>query len=248
MTYLSRLMLNQACRSVRRDIADCQQMHRTVMRGFPNDLDSRGGARASAGVLYRLEYDGKTGAPRLLVQSGVAPDWSRLPDGYLREPESDMENPACKDVSAAYAQFGEGDVLVFKFAANPTRKVGTSVKSGRESGGPKCNGRRVFITGEEDQLRWLARKATEAGFELLTLGAVADETIDVQALNERVASGRRRPVDGEDATEDLVLKCCTFTGRLRIVDKLRFGDALAHGIGSGKAYGFGLLSVARPRV
>jgi CRISPR system Cascade subunit CasE len=36
-----------------------------------------------------------------------------------------------------------------------------------------------------------------------------------------------------------------FEGRLRVGDAEAFRRALAVGIGSGKAYGFGLLSVAR---
>ena len=36
-----------------------------------------------------------------------------------------------------------------------------------------------------------------------------------------------------------------FEGRLRVTDAALFRQTLEHGIGSGKAYGFGLLSVAR---
>ncbi|MBX5446264.1 type I-E CRISPR-associated protein Cas6/Cse3/CasE, partial [Sphaerobacter sp.] len=32
--YLSRLILNPRSRDVRRDLADCQQLHRSVMSGF----------------------------------------------------------------------------------------------------------------------------------------------------------------------------------------------------------------------
>jgi CRISPR system Cascade subunit CasE len=36
----------------------------------------------------------------------------------------------------------------------------------------------------------------------------------------------------------------TFQGRLRIIDRQRFLQALAQGVGPGKAYGFGLFSIA----
>jgi CRISPR system Cascade subunit CasE len=35
-----------------------------------------------------------------------------------------------------------------------------------------------------------------------------------------------------------------FSGRLEVTDAALFRDALAKGIGSGKAFGFGLLSIA----
>jgi CRISPR-associated protein, Cse3 family len=35
-----------------------------------------------------------------------------------------------------------------------------------------------------------------------------------------------------------------FTGYLKVTDADRFRTALEHGIGSGKAFGFGLLSIA----
>jgi CRISPR system Cascade subunit CasE len=38
-----------------------------------------------------------------------------------------------------------------------------------------------------------------------------------------------------------------FEGDLEVTDAAAFRAALAQGIGSGKAYGFGLLSIARPR-
>ncbi len=44
--YLSRLILNPRSRAVRRDLADCHSMHRTVMSGFPN-VEAAGDARAT---------------------------------------------------------------------------------------------------------------------------------------------------------------------------------------------------------
>jgi len=38
-----------------------------------------------------------------------------------------------------------------------------------------------------------------------------------------------------------------FEGRLKVVDRVLFLESIKNGIGSGKAYGFGLLSVAKIR-
>ena len=81
MTYLSRLALNPRSREVRRDLADCQQLHRTIMSAFPQAGDGEP-ARERFGVLYRLDADRAENA-FLLVQSRAEPDWSRLSSGYL---------------------------------------------------------------------------------------------------------------------------------------------------------------------
>src|SRR5437762_524360 len=68
--YLSRLFLNPRSRDVRRDLSDCQDMHRTVLRCFPT---ASGPARQEHEILYRLETT--VARPQLLVQSRTAPDW-----------------------------------------------------------------------------------------------------------------------------------------------------------------------------
>src|SRR3989442_163559 len=81
--YLSRLILDPRNRAVHRDLGDCQQMHRTVLGAFPQGDPGRGGPRSQLGVLYRVETDSRRERIEVLVQSRLAPDWSRLPAGYL---------------------------------------------------------------------------------------------------------------------------------------------------------------------
>ena len=84
--YLSRLILNPRNRRVQREIADPYQMHRSLMKAFPDDLD-----QDAERVLFRLERPSRTGARHgglaLLVQSLNLPDWSWLAEpgaqGYL---------------------------------------------------------------------------------------------------------------------------------------------------------------------
>lgn len=105
--YLSRLILNPRSREVRRDLADCQAMHRRVMAAFPDGLPE-GEARASLGVLYRCDQ-GRDGRLVLLVQSRVAPEWSGLAEGYLLDTGGEPENPAHKEVGGLYGRgWGRG--------------------------------------------------------------------------------------------------------------------------------------------
>ncbi len=84
--YLSRLLLDPRSRAVRRDLADCQELHRTVMAAFPPTSD--GSARERLGVLHRLEVDRRQNRLILYVQSGEEPDWSLLPPGFSPQGQS----------------------------------------------------------------------------------------------------------------------------------------------------------------
>lgn len=220
--YLSLLRLNPASAAVQRDLRDVQGLHRTIMKAYPDVLDPEVEARAYYGVLHRLEVSRSVGGILLYVQSRVEPNWNALPEGYLDTVDG-LANPAVKRVAEVYAGIREGRVLRFRLRANPTRKIDT--KSAPD--GSRRNGRRVPLVGVEEQIGWLARKAEDHGFELL------------QATIARAGSPELVKSYATGRTFQGVL----FEGRLVVRDPQRFQEALAAGIGSGKAYGFGLLSV-----
>lgn len=230
---LSRLVLNPRSRRVARDLADCQELHRTVLSAFPEAAG--GSARQRFGVLFRIEYC-RGAAPVLLIQSSENPDFSALPSGYLAQP------PKSKDIGAAWRGIAHDSVLRFRLRANPTRKIET--KSG--PGGARRNGRRVELKTEEEQLKWLARKSRESGFEIVSVRAAA-EYPDVWVSAEGKVSGSRGLPDGAGSKPRLTFASVLFNGKLRVIDMEIFRATLEHGIGSAKAYGFGLLSVARVR-
>jgi CRISPR system Cascade subunit CasE len=192
-------------------------MHRSIMRAFPSVIDPEVEARAYHGVLHRLEFERVGGRILLYVQSEVEPDWSQLPPGYLHA----EEGVRAKQVGAVYDGLRAGRVLRFRLRANPTRKVDT--KSGPD--GEHRNGRRVPVKGVVEQVEWLARKAEAGGFALLQASVAAT------GAAELVRSGGR------------VFQGVLFEGRLEVVDPVRFREVLANGVGPGKAFGFGLLSV-----
>jgi CRISPR system Cascade subunit CasE len=233
MIYLSRLCLNGRNRLVRQDVADCREMHRTVLRAFPRAPE--GAAPGDAfGVLYRLETGGQ-GRPRLLVQSVQVPDWSEIAafEGYL-DPEAPGENPDVKEVGGLYGALQPGHTLRFRLRANPTKRVG-------KSGEANWVGKRVDLRTEEEQLSWLVRKGEAGGFAVV-LAQASPDVPNVRTVPEGAVIGDRRR-DSRAMTFGSVL----FEGLLRVTDPDRFRMALREGIGSGKAYGFGLLSVAPAR-
>ncbi len=238
--YLSQLILNPRSREVRQDLADCHEMHRTIMSGFPDVSADGPGARDRLGVLYRVETDPRSRVVRVLVQSRVRPDWSRLAPGYLADSGGAIENPACKEISEAYGQIRSGMVFRFRLLANPTRRV--SPRS--ELDPPELRGKRVALRTEEEWLAWLARKGEQCGFALLAVRAAPDVP-DVRTSGDTKVLGRREGTGRGGAR--LTFGSVLFDGHLRVTDAERFRQALVEGVGPAKAYGFGLLSIAPAR-
>ncbi|MGH2443825.1 MAG: type I-E CRISPR-associated protein Cas6/Cse3/CasE [Chloroflexota bacterium] len=233
MTYLSQLSINPRNRKARRDLSDAHNLHRTVMSAFPQANGSP--ARERFGVLHRLDGTASD-RPVVVVQSEVRPEWRSLEPGYLR-----TAVPAVKDVGGVYGSLRAGQELLFRLRANPTRRLSErSPKLGKSKAGA-----RVEIRSEEEQLAWLRRKAEQNGFELLNVNqhgvGEASAAPEVPAVDVR-PHGQVTGSHGKG--EKLTFGAVTFQGVLRIADSDRFQGALVHGIGSGKAYGFGLLSIA----
>jgi CRISPR system Cascade subunit CasE len=215
---------------VRRDLADCQELHRTIMCAFSPAADLSGNARERFGVLHRLDVDRRRNRLVLYVQSLEEPDWSHLAPGYLEE-NPNLENPACKPVGDKYRGLKTGAVFTFRLQANPTRKVDKR----NQKDGPRWHGKRVELRQEEEQLAWLRRKGEQGGFSLL----------GVRVLSQMKEQGRRQRSGGPGSP--LTLAAVVFEGHLRIIDAEKFyHHSLARGIGPGKAYGLGLLSLAPP--
>lgn len=223
--YLSRLILNPRNRLVQREIANPYRLHQRVMQAFPDDL-----AEGEERVLFRLDTHPRTGMLTLLVQSLDAPDWGWLdaPDvrGYLWPTP---ENPTFKRFDPTYA---DGHILAFRLRANPTRRLCHGYqRKGREK--QNKDNVRVPICKEDEQIAWLRAKAERGGFDIVHVNA--------------------RP-DGQDALyrergqDRITLLAVTFDGVLRVTDPDLFARTLACGIGTAKGLGFGLLSLAPPRM
>ncbi len=238
MLYLSRLILDPRNPRVRRDLGDCHQLHRTVLGAFPKMPDATQ-AREHFGLLYRAEpLPGSAALVRLLVQSNMTPTWAHLPGGYLGPALDGRGNPAVRPVSGAYEQISNGMRLIFRLRANPTKRISNRTP-GREN---KLLGKRVALLREVEQLEWLARKGRDHGFQVVATAA-DPEVPDVHASMQSQARGRTRE-QVERPSMPLRFGAVLFTGQLEVTDRDAFLAALGCGIGSGKAFGFGLLSVA----
>ncbi len=248
--YLSRLILNPSSRQVRSELAQPYEMHRTLMRAFPEaSPDGKSKARDKFGMLFRADVDDRRHRVIVYVQSAVKPDWSYLDStsDYLLE---DPSNPACKEVTNSYRELQDGQILAFRLRANPTKRIAKVTK-----GGPELKGKRVGLLREEEQIDWLIRKGLErtqdtpGGFEIL-MNEIEDdkgETRSVPRVSVRL-EGKQRSHKRENGHSHCTthLAVC-FDGLLRITDADAFRETLAQGIGPAKAYGFGLMSIAPVR-
>lgn len=241
--YLSRLVLNPRSRQVMSEMADPYEMHRTLMRAFPNATAEAQTAREGFGVLFRVEA--LRGIPAVLVQSRFHPNWSFLSGqrDYLRM-DGEMPSASWKNVMPSYHKLRCGQILRFRLRANPTKRVAKQED--------RMRGKRVELVHEEEQIAWLIRKGQErekgipGGFELLMkeIKEARGETRLVPRVNvcsEGKQKGRKWDEAGRHATTHLAT---LFEGLLRVTDRDAFLQTLIRGIGPGKAFGFGLLSVA----
>jgi CRISPR system Cascade subunit CasE len=236
--FLSRLLLNARNRLVQANLADCHRLHRTLMSGFPL-MPATEPARAELGVLYRPELDPRSGVVTVLVQSRQRPDWSALPgrdDGshaFLAAPfslEFDL-----KPLSSLSGAIAPGQRLRFRLRANPTKRIAVPRAPAPQN---KLAGKRVGLLREEDQLAWLERKITAAGAQLLAARTSRDPLAG--------GSQRGRKEDDRRGTEHAMrFQVVVFDGELLVTDPQLLWASVGAGIGSGKAYGFGLLSLGR---
>ncbi|QOC92368.1 type I-E CRISPR-associated protein Cas6/Cse3/CasE [Micromonospora craniellae] len=231
--YLSKLTVNVYSRDFRRDHADLRQMHRTVMSGWP-DLADEGPARQSQAVLWRLDTVHRGFVQ--YVQSNSKPDWSRLTADYLTEPAQ------VRSLQPLLDAITPGRRFAFRLVGNPTRSVirpATATQSPVE-GGKRPRGKRIARHKPEEQIEWLIRKGNQHGFVVPTAHNGQPDVSPSPCLPQ---AGQARPGDRGPITVMPV----RFEGHLIVTDADAFRTAVRQGIGHGKAYGCGLISLAPAR-
>lgn len=216
--YLSRLKLDPTSRPVWREIiGNPYKAHQMIMRGFPADVK-----REDANVLYRLDVQDE--AATLLVQSTLEPDWSAIDRRYLAPttPADFLPNPAVKPL---HLPLQPGQILSFRLCANPTIK-----KVRRDEAGERRNSNRVPLVREDEQLEWLHQRAKASGFRLLRV---------------TVSQAQQQQAWKKNGDRPMTLYMVQFDGQLQVQQPEAVMKAVAGGIGPAKAFGCGLLSLAR---
>ncbi|MER5348035.1 type I-E CRISPR-associated protein Cas6/Cse3/CasE [Streptomyces mirabilis] len=219
---LTRIRLNRRSRAVRRDLTDTVGLHKTVMLLAPDALGEH--PRQKAGLLFRLEDATDDTPPTLLIQSHQPPDLTRLPQRY-----GSAETRALHPMFQALTP---GRAVRYRITANASAV--RRVLDDHQAVDHK-HGRKVVALYGDDALAWWQRRAHQAGLALTTTDATP-----ARFRRPRPAS---EPGDADHAPGPLHV-LTRFDGLATITDPDRLRHALLAGIGRGKPYGAGLLSLA----
>jgi CRISPR system Cascade subunit CasE len=273
--YLSRLLLNPRDHDTMRWLADCHQLHRVIMSGFPH-VDSES-ARRDLGVLFRVEPPAPDGTIRVLVQSRAEPHWQLESRAARADPPISLHG--------LLAGIAPGRRYRFRLRANPTRRVhhratlgpdtreldirdrwedpGT-IPEGERTGiirrahaepahawhtrdDGKRIGKRVELRREEERLLWLRRQGARCGFEIVTASlapGIGETTSRSFAAARADPAPRLWGYQRQQVDRRLTFATALFEGELRVTEPTVFQAAIEEGIGPGKAFGCGLLSIA----
>ena len=151
----------------------------------------------------------------VLVQSDLEPDWSNLPTQYLSDR---VELPlAVKSFALSAEQIAPGRILQFRLRANPSKRDNQTKKT-------------IGLFHQADQLAWLKRQADRCGFLLQGVDVIPSPNV----------FGSKG-----GGTAPIRLTTALYQGILEVIEPEPFLHAVQRGIGRGKSYGCGLLSIAR---
>lgn len=168
-------------------------------------------------VMWRVDRLGS--ATYIIVQSDIKPDFSHILDQFGR-PAADAGWETV-DYDSFLSKLENGQIWRFRLKANPTHSL------------PSNEGHRGKVVAhvtEAHQMSWLLSKAEKLGFSIL------DDNIII----------RHRGTSTFDHNGGkITLVTATFEGILKIEDIELFRSCMVDGIGRGKAYGCGLLTLAR---
>lgn len=216
--YLSRVALNPQRRSTMTALASPQKLHAAVESSFPPDLPKNGRN------LWRLDKLGN--ALYLLVLSSEKPDFTHVVEQF-GWPGSE-QNWETKDYAQLTERIKAGQRWQFRLRANPVHSVKETV--GSQAQEPAKRGKVFAHVTVKQQEQWLLARAEKYGFKL--------PEGSFQVVQQEVRQFRRQ---GKPVT----LGIATFEGILEVIDSALFLEAMVSGIGRAKAYGCGLLTIAR---
>lgn len=213
--FLSKVILDRWRRDVLLDLEDRDRLHKKVMRLFP---EIPGGpcdnARQQLGVLYRVEDS------TMLLQSLKEPTLPRGLSGY--------EIAGAKDVTANFQAIRPQKTYRFRLDANTSFHIdegdGHDWIPEAEDGGltTRQKTRRVGCGAWPARARWFEGMCRRCG--------IMPESYFMESLS---------PIKMREG----FLEVTRFDGHMSVADLAIFTYALQGGIGQGKPYGLGLLTI-----
>ena len=216
--YLTHMALNPERRSTRELVQSPQRLHAAVLSAFVP------GTAESGRILWRLDQPERHRLELYLV-SPVAPSLEAMVDqaGWPSQPVW-----RTADYSPFLGRLASGQRWMFRLRANPIKNVRP------DEGG---RGHRVPLPRVSEQITWLAERSSTRGFRVVP----GECGPNLRVTARRTERFRRGGAPGRVVT----LATAAFEGVLEVTDADRLRDALTRGIGAGKGYGCGLMTLAR---
>lgn len=232
--YFSRVQLNPHRREARKLLASPRAMHGAVEACFPP-----GAARsADSRTLWRVDQDRQ--GVRLYIVSAENPQPTHIVEqaGWDSSPAETTDYSRFLDGLTVGQQYG------FRVTVNPVKREFVAGKRGKLL---------PHVT-EEQQLRWFLQRAEGWGFAPLTVPetgkvstAVPDQALEELALKVTNRADRSFEKQEEQRRRTVTQRQVTIDGSLEIKDADGLRHFLVSGMGRGKAYGCGLMTLARER-
>lgn len=188
-----------------------------MFHGAVEDAFSAASASGEGRKLWRI--DTLNGERYLLLLSEHEPDLTSAVNQF-GDPQKGWET---KDYAPLLVRVTNGSAWHFRLTANPT--ISKSEHNGQK------RGKLLAHSTVEHQKQWLATRAEKHGFKL------SPDAYDV------VYSRWERFRKGRGGSTVVTLLSVTYEGQLVVSDAELFRKALTEGIGRGKAYGMGLMTI-----
>lgn len=229
MAYLSKIWLNPLRARAQVLLGNPQAMHAAVLGGVSRQpITER--------VLWRVENDSRHRAA-VLVLTASSPSWEHLVE-QAGWPSSEDPQALVRPYQPLLDRVQRGREFAFRLRANPVMATRAplqpSAAQRRRLEATRPRGVRVPLRRPADQLAWLNDRAGRWGFDL--------PRTEAGDLDLRLAA-RERVVFSREAAR-VTIETVTFEGRLQITDPELARTSLLGGVGSARAYGCGLITLA----
>lgn len=233
--YFSKVLVNPELRKSRAMLADPHITHGMVTKAVPPHMQSSGDGR----ILWRADR-GDTETALYLV----TPVQPRL-DHIVEQ----VGWPSAPAQTTDYVRFLDslrrGQEYAFKVTLNPVKAI--KDEQGKQH--------KVPHVSVKHQMQWFLERTDGWGFRIpnasndnqesaeLVEVLMSDFPKNVNIVRREELRFNRR--NGENGTNRVVHRVATFEGVLEVTDPEQLRHSLSHGMGRAKAYGCGLMTLAR---
>ena len=214
--YLSRIELDTKSRETMRALASPSRFHGAVERAFDGDRSRN---------LWRIDTLGDRTYLLLLSRELPRLDALAAQFGYGQY--------ETRDYDKLLSRIADGRRFRFRLVANPT----FSKSPGKDAAVSKTRGKVIGCGTPEFQAEWLCRRAESHGFSVM----YTDE--NETRCSFTITKSRRLSFDKGSDGRNVKLLSVTYEGELTVTDAEKFKALLCDGIGRGKAYGQGMMTV-----